>query len=68
MNIATDLLKYVYFFAAAKSLIAFREEHAAELNYSIILPRRDFPILRMYPDVLNMEGLKIYEYRSDEDA
>jgi len=68
VNIATDLLKYVYFFAAAKSLIAFREEYAGELNYAIVLPRRDFPILRMYLDALNMEGLKIYEYRPKKNT
>jgi len=68
VNIAADLLKYVYFFAAAKSLILFRKEHAGELNYAVVLPRRDFPILRMYPDVLNMKGLKVYEYRPVENT
>jgi len=62
INSTTDLLKYVYFFSAAKSLIASRENYTSELNYAIILPERDFPILDMYPDVSEMEGLEIIEH------
>lgn len=63
VNITTDLLKYVYYFAAAKSLMEFRKEHASELNYAIILPKKDYGILRMYLDVVLMEGMKFYEYK-----
>ncbi|MCL2409814.1 MAG: hypothetical protein FWC96_09460 [Oscillospiraceae bacterium] len=65
INTASDLLKYVYFFAAAKELMQLRKRRATELNYAIILPERDFPILNMYPDVAEMEGLEVikhYEY------
>lgn len=62
INIATDLLKYVYFFAAAKELIQRRKEHHSELNYAFALPRRDLPILHMYPDVMEMEGLEVIEH------
>lgn len=36
----------------------------SELNYAIVT---DFSILRMYPDVLDMEGAKFYVYRSEKD-
>lgn len=70
VNIATDLLGYVYYFSAAMSLLAMRENPefpTSELNYSIITRKRDFPILRMYPDVVNMEGGKFYVYRPEEN-
>jgi hypothetical protein len=53
MNSTTDLLKFVYFFSEVKSGI--------QLNFSIVLPKWDFPILEMYPDVMGMEGLEIHE-------
>jgi len=53
VNPATDLLKFVYFFSAVKS--------DACSDYSIALPKQDFPILQMYPDVLNVEGIRVYE-------
>ena len=62
INSTTDLLKYVYFFAAAKSLLVFRMEHPSELNYAIVLPERDFPILNMYPDVSKMDGLEVIKH------
>ena len=65
VNIATDLLKFVYYFAAVKSLIAFRKEHFSELNYAIVLPRRDFGIMNMYPDIIEMEGARFYEYKPE---
>lgn len=69
-NIATDLLKYAYYFSAAMTLLSMRENPdilPTELNYGIIMRERDIPILRMYPDV-NMEGSKFYVYRPEEDA
>jgi len=63
VNTTTDLLKYIYFFAAAKSLIKYRKQNSSELNYAIILPEHDYEILRMYPDVIDMEGMEFYEYR-----
>jgi len=68
VNTATDLLKFVYYFAAAKSLLALRKEHYSELNYAIILPKQDFGILRIYPDIVNMEGAEFYEYRPAENS
>lgn len=67
VNIATDLLKYVYFFAAVKKLIAANTVPISEMNYSIALPKQDFPIIRMYPDVIEKEGLVFYEYISPEN-
>jgi hypothetical protein len=68
VNIATDLLKYMYFFAAVKNLIATRTAYPNELNYSIALPKRDFSIIKMYPDVLEKEGVVFYEYIPPENA
>jgi hypothetical protein len=65
VNVTTDLLKYILFFASAKDLIHVRETHTHinhEINYAIILPKHEHPILRMYPEIINMEGIKFYEY------
>lgn len=65
VNIATDLLGYVYYFSAALTLLSIRENPdipPTELNYGITTRERDFPILRMYPDVAYMEGSKLYVY------
>ena len=69
VNTTTDLLKYVYYFATMKSEIEFRRKVAIgelyspyTVNYSIYLPSEDFPILRMYTDVLAIEGAEFYEY------
>lgn len=65
-NPATDLLKFVYFFSAAKSLsqsLAAELPAPPEVRYALCFRPQDKPILRMYPDVLELEGLKLYEYR-----
>jgi hypothetical protein len=71
INIATDLLKYVYFFSQVKSGIEVRERSQCSerlVKYSLTLPRSDFPIVRMYPDVLNSEVVQFYEYKPQNDA
>jgi len=68
VNTATDLLKYSFYFTEAKELIEFRKKHYTDLNYAIILPKHDYPIIRMYPDVIDMEGMKFYEYKDSTDA
>ena len=68
VNTTTDLLKFVYYFAAAKFLLALRREHYSELNYALILPKHDFGTLRIYPDIVNMEGAEFYEYRPAENS
>ena len=67
VNATTDLLKYVYYFATMKNQIEFRRKVAAgelyspySVNYAIRLPEEDFAILRMYPDVLAVEGAEFY--------
>jgi len=67
INTTTDLLKYIYYFATMKDAIEFqRKLDAGELyspysvNYTICIPEEDAPILRMYPDVLAVEGSKFY--------
>ena len=64
-NPACDLLKFVYFFSAAKSTMEVYQntpEIKHELCYAICIRPEDKPILEMYPDVMEMEGLKVYEY------
>lgn len=68
VNPATDLLKYVYYFAAAKSLnhiLETRPEIAMPLRYALCVREKDYPILRMYPDTLELEGTKFYVYQSE---
>lgn len=67
---ATDLLKYVYFFSACKSLPdrAAGDMPPAQLRYALIYRPVDIPILRMYPDVVRMEGLQLYEYRPEQNT
>jgi hypothetical protein len=75
-NATTDLLKYVYFFAAVKADIEFRTKVAAGelpfygeyVNYAICLPRQDTAIAKMYDDVSNAEGSIYYEYICPENV
>ncbi len=69
VNPACDLLKYVYFFSAAKELLKLLEDSSVHtpLRYAICYDEGDVGILRMYPDVIEMEGIQFYEYRSEED-
>ena len=67
INTTTDLLKYVYYFATMKNEIETRRKVAAgelflpyRVNYSIRVREEDIPILRMYPDVLDVEGSEFY--------
>ncbi len=70
VNPACDLLKYVYFFSAAKELLKLLEDPSVQtpLRYAICYDEGDVGILRMYPDVIEMEGMQFYEYRSTEDV
>lgn len=66
INPATDLLKYVYFFAAGKStlkLLADDLPAVPQVRYAIYFRKQDRKILSMYSDVLDLEGLKLYEYQ-----
>jgi hypothetical protein len=74
INVTTDLLKYVYYLAAGKSLaVSLKTVNEnipyshTKLRYALLLPRQDFFILRAYPDVLNIEGAKFYEYKYPEN-
>ena len=63
VNITSDLLKYVYYFAAGKNLMQLRKTTPGELKYAIVLLKEDFHIFDLYPDVTEMEGMKFYEYK-----
>ena len=67
---ATDLLKYVYFFSAGKSLMKQLEDDSIpqpQIQYGIIYHPQDIPILQMYPEIVNMEEIQLYVYQSEED-
>jgi hypothetical protein len=71
INVTTDLLKYICFFSEVKSGIAVRERSSNPnqyVKYAISLPRCDFPILKMYPDVSNPEVITVYEYKLKYNA
>ena len=68
---ATDLLKYVYFFSAVKGLIKLLESDMPappQVRYAICYRKLDRPILRMYPDIFELEGLQFYEYQFEENG
>lgn len=61
-------MKYVCFFSAGKSLLRLLADDLLappEVRYAICYRHKDIPVLRMYPDVINMEGLRFYEYQSE---
>ena len=66
INPAFDLLKLVYFFSAVKSLNELEKSPIPALTnveYVMIMPKGDLSILRMYPDVLESDKVKIYEHK-----
>ncbi len=38
-----------------------------QVQYGIIYHPQDIPILQTYPEVVKMEEVQFYEYRSEED-
>ena len=64
-NPACDLLKFVNFFSAVKTKIQLLKSMpyiSEEPYYAVCVKPEDRPILEMYPDVMEMEGLEVYEY------
>lgn len=64
-NPACDLLKFVYFFAAVKNhmeMLRTNPQISREPYYRVCIRPEDRPILEMYPDVMESEGLEVYEY------
>ena len=64
-NPACDLLKFANFFSVAKDTMQLHKSMPhipKEPYYAVCIKPEDRPILEMYSDVMNMEGLKIYEY------
>ncbi len=69
VNPAADLLKYVRFFSAVKTYLTPKEEpNYYPITIEFYVQREDQPIVKMYPELCGLEGLKIYVYRSEEDA
>ena len=38
-----------------------------QVRYAICYRKQDRPILRMYPDVIELEGMQFYEYLHEEN-
>ncbi len=71
VNPATDLLKYVYFFSAAKSLMKLLQDDLPappQVRYALLYRQEDRPILRMYPDVVHLDEVQFYEYQPEENG
>ena len=70
-NPATDLLKYVYFFARVKDDIRNNKEektHRNVITYGILYRPKDQPILNIYSDMLkSVDWVEYYEYSDSED-
>lgn len=65
-----ETVKYVYFFSAVKELKKLLESDMPappEVRYAICYRKRDRPILRMYPDVVELEGIQFFEYLTEEN-
>ena len=65
VNPASDLLKYVRFFSAAKTYLIQRAEPSYyTITIEIYVHKEDQPIVEMYPDLCGLEGLSVHVYRS----
>ena len=65
-NPATDLLKYVYFLSAQKSLqqsLASDTYGKMPLRYGLFFRQKDLPILKLFPAMSEPEGTKLYVYQ-----
>lgn len=65
-NTATDLLKYVRFFAAVKDDARAREEiehYSGDIRYELYFQAEDDAIAHMYPDVNEAEGAVFHVYQ-----
>lgn len=70
VNPATDLLKYIYFFAAVMERTApegMQNRYVPRLQYELYIQPQDEAILEMYPQVFQMEEVEIYLYQSEPD-
>lgn len=70
VNPATDLLKYVYFFAAVKDQLSLLKDERffiSPIQYEIYIQPADRAILQMYPEIVREESVTVYVYRSEED-
>ncbi len=71
VNPATDLLKFVYFFAAVKGQMDLVEDgrfFVNPTNYEIYIQPMDRAILRMYPEIIQSEEVAVYVYKSEQDV
>ena len=67
-NYACDILKFVYFFSAVKSIMRLEKGDIPPppTEYHIVIHWEDRRILRMYLDVLQSERVSVLVYKSPE--
>jgi len=71
INPAFDLLKLVYFFSAVKSYHELEKSFipsSSNIEYVLIMQKEDLSVLKMYPDVINSNKVKIYEHKLNENT
>lgn len=71
INPAFDLLKLVYFFSVVKAQNELEKSwlpSSSNVKYVLIMQKEDLSILRMYPDVLNCDKVKIYAHKLKENT
>ena len=69
-NPAFDILKFVYFFSAVKSILQLEDEDISipQTEYHIVIHWEDRRILRMYLDVLQSERVSVLVYKSTKNT
>ncbi len=68
VNSAYDLLKFVRFFSNVKEHMELEKKSTfgtIDAEYGIIMYKEDYPILKMYRDVIYYERVSIYELKSE---
>lgn len=67
VNPASDLLKYVRYFAAVKDYLVTEKDARfpwSKIEIELYIHKIDHPIVGMYSELYGLEGLKVYAYRS----
>ena len=70
INPACDLLKYIYFFATAKSYLKPQTDnnyYHSQISTELYIYPEDLPIARMYPELQKSEEVSVYVYRPEEN-
>lgn len=71
INPATDLLKYVRFFAVVKEHLKLKEQldySTSQIRYELYAQAKDNAIIHMYPDINEAEEVTFYTYQHRENT